>query len=301
MKKGTKFEILTEEIYRKLIKNHDYEEVKRNVLVNGKDGKRQIDVLVLTKTAGIELMTIIECKDHNRKVSIGMVDALHSKLQDINGNKAILVSSKGFSSKAISKAKRVGMTLCTAHQALSPKWQINIEIPILVKEIRVNEIYPSINFTVNRSADIKEIVENDKLLNQIHEIIINKWESNELELEITEDLQVLNLFKYLNELEIYDEKGAFGKIRNFEIEVGLKFESYFGYLNELDDAQLLNDITKSELILFIDSKSFQDYLVKLKKTNNKSIPESNKLSINVLVKQKFKLSRGDMVQIEQIN
>ena len=143
MKAGTQFEKLAERIFAKLVNNPDYEKVEHNVNLEGKDGPRQIDVLITSQAAGMEIKTIIECKDYKGKVSVGVIDALHSVMQDVNANKAVAVSSNGFSSTAISKAKRLGISLYTAHEALSEKWKVDIEIPILVTEISSIDANPS--------------------------------------------------------------------------------------------------------------------------------------------------------------
>lgn len=154
MKSGTKFEKLTEKIFSQLVKQPAYEKVEHNVNLEGKDGPRQIDVLITSEIAGIKIKTIIECKDYKGKVSVGVVDALHSVMQDVNANKGVLVSSNGFSSTAISKASRLGISLYTAHEALSEKWKIDIEIPILVTEISSVNVNPTFQLYLNQGDQI---------------------------------------------------------------------------------------------------------------------------------------------------
>jgi hypothetical protein len=73
--------------------------------------------LIRTQVSSLSILTIVECKDVNKNLDVQYVDALHSKMQDVNANKAVLVARKGFSKTAIQKAKRVGITLCTAMEA----------------------------------------------------------------------------------------------------------------------------------------------------------------------------------------
>src|SRR5690606_23782735 len=110
-------------IFKKLIKNPAYENVEHNVKLNGSDGTRQIDVLVSSESVGIKFLTIIECRDFKNKLSISSIDGFHSKLVDVKANKGIIISRKGFSSKAISKAKRLGISLCTADETEKEGWQ----------------------------------------------------------------------------------------------------------------------------------------------------------------------------------
>ena len=53
---GKEFEALTEEIYRQLVKNTEFEKVERNVRIDGPDGKRQIDILLTVETMGTWLV-----------------------------------------------------------------------------------------------------------------------------------------------------------------------------------------------------------------------------------------------------
>ena len=79
-------------------------------------------------------MTIIECKDHVSKIPVKLIDELHSKMQDVNANKAVLVSRMGFTDGAKKKAKRLGISLCTAHSAAKEEWKFRLSIPIILIE-----------------------------------------------------------------------------------------------------------------------------------------------------------------------
>lgn len=176
MKNGEGFEKLTELIFSRLVNNPEYESVSHNIKLEGEDGKRQIDVLLTSKiTAGIEIKTIIECKDYKNKVSIGVIDKLHSVMQDVNANKGIVVSVKGFSSKAISKAKRLGISLYTAHEALSDKWAIDIEVPIIVTEIMPKNFNPRFNVVLKQGDSFQnEAVFTVNDIN-IHDEFLKYW------------------------------------------------------------------------------------------------------------------------------
>ena len=114
---GSQFEILLQEIYSVLVSNEQFTQVERNVQLPGLDGPRQIDVLITSQVAGMPLKTVVECRDHNRILDVTAIDAFQSKLVDVSANKGVLVSRKGFSGTAKKKAKRVGITLCTAADA----------------------------------------------------------------------------------------------------------------------------------------------------------------------------------------
>ena len=58
---------------------------------------------------------VIECKNHNLKTTgmvwIEIVDALHSKRQDLQIDGAIIYSNSGFATEAINKTKPKGIYL----------------------------------------------------------------------------------------------------------------------------------------------------------------------------------------------
>jgi DNA-binding XRE family transcriptional regulator len=121
IKKGREFELLTEDIFLKLRNDERFEQVERNVIINGPDGPREIDVLLTTESFGIKIRTVVECKDFKTKVGVGIIDSIVSKMQDVGASKGIVVSRSGFSSQAIAKAKRNGLSLFTAHEAILGK------------------------------------------------------------------------------------------------------------------------------------------------------------------------------------
>ena len=55
---------------------------------------------------------------------------------DVNASKGIMVSRKGFSKKAISKANRVGIKLCLASEINEVVDTLKIELPIRVNVIQ---------------------------------------------------------------------------------------------------------------------------------------------------------------------
>ena len=112
---GKDFEKLVGQIYDLLSQNEANTKVEIDVEIESPDGPRQFDVVITSTIATIEIVTVIEVRDWNKNLSVTHVDGLHSKMRDVNANKAILVARKGFSSGAIRKAKRLNIDLCTAH------------------------------------------------------------------------------------------------------------------------------------------------------------------------------------------
>lgn len=130
---GSEFEALVKRFYD-CVKEHEKITVIQNAFLNGPDGPREIDILIESTVAGHKVKIIVECKDYNKNVDVKVIDALVSKMADVNASKAILIARKGFSKTAIMKARRHAIELCTIGEALSPKWKPQFEIGVVVTE-----------------------------------------------------------------------------------------------------------------------------------------------------------------------
>lgn len=123
-------------VYASLCRDERLSSVEHDVRLAGPDGPRQIDVLVKHLHAGIEYLTAIECRDHSGKLSVKHIDEFASKLIDINANKGIIVSRKGFSKTATQKARRLGIGLCCIDDADATLKNMVVEIPIIIKAVQ---------------------------------------------------------------------------------------------------------------------------------------------------------------------
>src|SRR5580765_3835188 len=87
--------------------------IRHGVWLVGPDGRRELDVFITVE--GQKRHVVVECKDFNPNttgpVGIGYVDALESKRWDLGVDASFLCSNAGFTTDAVSKAKRVGIGL----------------------------------------------------------------------------------------------------------------------------------------------------------------------------------------------
>ena len=81
--------------------------------IDGPDGRRDLDV-VLRTDPNVPPFAVIECKDWNRPIGIGFIDALESKRRDIGATAALICSNSGFTADALRKAARVGIPALAA-------------------------------------------------------------------------------------------------------------------------------------------------------------------------------------------
>lgn len=136
MKAGKKFESLAIQVFERLSQEERYTSVEGpGVVVRSKHGNREFDLVLRSEAAGLKLMTVVECRDYQKTLDITHVDGLHSKMLDVNANKAVLVSRHGFSKAAYSKADEIGISLFVIHDSEKVSRDIvkaGLRIPVVV-------------------------------------------------------------------------------------------------------------------------------------------------------------------------
>ena len=82
-------------------------EVRWNEVIDG----RQFDVTIRFRKGMYEYLTVVECKDHAKPVSVERVDAFVTKAADVHANHAVMASTSGFQEGARDVARKHDMTL----------------------------------------------------------------------------------------------------------------------------------------------------------------------------------------------
>ncbi len=255
-KEGKEFEDLTAEIFEALRNDPQYEFVERNVKLQGADCERQIDVLLRGKVGPFENITIVECKDYNKVVNITKVDALDSVRRDVNADKAVLVSRKGFSKSAIQKAKRLGIRLCTAHSANNEKWKFDLEIPFSITELSVESIQPNF-FTLDGGINVEEIAFTAIKDKPIHQIVAEHWNSGEIEYVDGQSEYILR--PGIEKPWLRTKGGGRVDVLLRDITVTIKRSCYFGLFNNLESSRLLRHIEDNTGSVVFDLKELANY------------------------------------------
>lgn len=134
VKSGKNFENLVAKIEKAFA---GLAEVKQNDylldITTGK--KRQVDITIRSKVAEYPILIIVECRDHKRPVGSGYIEEICKKRDCVKADKAVIVSSSGFSKPAIEKAKNFGITLLNLENANNFPWQ-NL-LPLVLTEFNM--------------------------------------------------------------------------------------------------------------------------------------------------------------------
>jgi hypothetical protein len=97
--------------------------VRHNHKIRGRTGRlRQLDVTLSTRVGLHEVLIAIECKRHKRAVSIEKVEALASKLRDVDASPGVMISPTGFDAGARAVAQEFNIGLWTYHEAVEADW-----------------------------------------------------------------------------------------------------------------------------------------------------------------------------------
>lgn len=122
------FELFVADIYSE----SDEVSVQHDLTLIGKSkAKRQIDVYVIQKTKLHTYTTVIECKRWKKPVTRQVIDVLFASVEDLNANKGVIFTTKGYEEGAVEYAKSK-----------------NIDI-FVVRDIREDEYgYPGKSFSL---------------------------------------------------------------------------------------------------------------------------------------------------------
>jgi len=279
-KTGKQFEVLTKEIFELLSREERYTSVEHDVKLKSPDGERQIDVLIRSKAGALDLTTIVECKDHNRILSVEYIDALESKRRDVNASKAVLVARKGFSKSAKSKADRLGITLCIARDAERQLRNVGLQIPVLVREIHGIHLNP--NYEVFLEAGTELNANSALLVNDISiaEAFRNAILSGELQPKATDDMTKWVPSFTVESAYMRDAKGQRLNIENYALSYKIEVNYYFGYVNELPQTISVRILSQNEEHIFFKADDLFDYKNTLKKFSSETeVPMINGIFI----------------------
>lgn len=98
--------------------------VEESALVHnyGTEKEIEIDVLITFGLGGTSYRTAVECRDHSRSAGPSWIAELKEKREDCRLDKMIAVHSKGFTSSALTLAKKYGIETLTPKKGKKVNW-----------------------------------------------------------------------------------------------------------------------------------------------------------------------------------
>ncbi len=299
VQKGTKFEKTVEKVINYIYSKYETVSVKHNVLIDGPDGDRQIDVLITVTIEDLIFEIAVECKDYTGRLSIGKIDEFVSKLEDIKAAKGIMISTNGFSTGSIKKAKRNGIIL----YSLTDKFPLDdkeLDIQIIIEEVIPMET--EFNISVSREAGLtmkgETIIRDPIIINGYHlyDTLKDNWKNQTLNFKLTTAFQDINVAQikapykiryYINKKNnITDEV----ELLNLSMKLKLKINYYTIGLNELIGLNVLENIHESKFQMFIDTDTILGSLPNAKPTSKTYVDNFTGVKAVFLIKGDFNIT-----------
>jgi len=283
---GKEYEQFVEDIYRALTKDDRFTSIERDVMLEGKDGPRQIDVLLRSEVANLNLLTVIECRDYQSRLDVTHIDGFHSKLQDVNASKGVLVSRKGFSNTARQKSARLGITLCLASDASSVAKNLKIVIPIKVRHIILSG---SVNFNFSSTIGGSSFDVNDLAKElEIFDILYEKLYISGDPTIIPSQSEIQDLSKEIKlPHPVYNSKGT--KVANLTaLKMNLKFgiNYHYGHLSDIPNLVSMHQYDSNSTTFIIKAHDYPALLEVLpsmaKFRSEDKIPPNYRLTFNLI-------------------
>ncbi len=279
MKAGQEYEKF---VYEKLKSFYKDFEVTFDDKIMGKESKieRQIDTSVKGKVNGIDLLYLVQCKDHARPADITKIGEFSSVIRDVGASKGFLVCAGGFAKTIHDYAQTHGIELITVEDINSEKWKILIQIPIVYVKHQIDFEF-STAITANEElakrnkepiqvtkADFKELsLDAGKTMITVGKHIDNKIRALNVDISSIESLDLGEpnlLLKFA---------GVWVPLNKFQIIFKKKKNYYLKYVSPDEYSQITDHLRKGVLPL---SLSLKDVSFKLDETyvqvEEKNIP-----------------------------
>jgi hypothetical protein len=155
---GKPYEALTEVVFTRLLAQDDVcAKVERDVVLEGRSTKHQIDVTFEFHAGPVSYRTIVQCKDWGSAVKQEQVLAFHSVLADIPGQpRGIMVSRSGFQEGARRVADHSGIKLYELREPRDEDWDGLIRTVVIKMHLRAPR-FEDVRLVLDEEAIRKEV------------------------------------------------------------------------------------------------------------------------------------------------
>ena len=170
---------------------HPHATVTDGEWIVGPDGRRDMDVAIRTPSPMVRLI-LLECKDWDRPVGIGAIDALESKRKDLGAANALMYSNSGFTKQALRKAARVGIGALSALRASDGIIKLRLQRDWVAKRLSVSRWF-WIFYPASEELDATDVGAADITYNG--EAVVN-W-AHEVSMRLLREYEGVDQFKYL--------------------------------------------------------------------------------------------------------
>ena len=182
-KKWKRFEELAAEIQKDL---SPQAEVALNQHLMGKrsNQSRQIDIVVKQKIGQFDILIVIDCKDYKHPLDVREVESFIGMVEDVGANKGALISVKGFTKAAKTRAKDSGINLYSLLDAKNEEWGSFVTALVLVRDLQLKaysvtfEAVPFKEFCIKpqKIDEMSLFHEDGTFIDYIRNLVLDRWE-----------------------------------------------------------------------------------------------------------------------------
>jgi hypothetical protein len=305
---GKDFELAIYEIFGVLYRKYQDTTIEHDVYLDSPDGPRQFDVVIKVKIPDDELVIVIEGKDYNTKINITKLDGFHSKMSDVNASKGILISKKGFSPAAISKAKRLDISLYSLNHPDTFK-EFDLKVPILIAEVSPSNLELEFNAQREKLIQLPEKVYFDQNITinncNVFELINRTWSDGTLKFDLLAENQHIDIpqIKAPYSLRYFTNEKSnnvrFLEIEDLKLNLRIGFKYYICDIKDLLDDKALRKVG-GDIHFFVSTNSLMTALNNLTPVTLDYVKTFRGIQYQIKVKNTatLKFSSMSMVQPE---
>lgn len=99
--------------------------------------ERQVEITIRYRLAGYDMLLIIDCKDYAEPVDVVDMGSFKSLAQDVRANKAVMITTNGFTPAAVQIARSTGIETRTYLETDNSEWRSEVSIPMLISGIKI--------------------------------------------------------------------------------------------------------------------------------------------------------------------
>lgn len=288
MKPGKEYEAFVYSKFKNLFQNF---EVIQNDRIIGKQSniRREIDISIKGKVDGVNLLYLVQCKDHKKPADVKIIGEFSSVLKDIGASKGFLICSSGFTKSIHQYSQTLGIELITVEDINSEKWKIDIQIPIVYIRRSAKAIV-EIQFVANKELAEKnkaelqitkkdlEIISFDggKTEFNLLDLLNKKIESDRIDISITKQL-------FINEPNQLLKLSGIWVPAKFEIQFIIHEMYFLKFIRPHEYSQIMNHVNKEVLPLKIEIREFKSQLDEsFIEVSKEDLPIESNVSIEVV-------------------
>jgi hypothetical protein len=133
-----RFEKRIHEIHRRLAPKGAKITYDDKIIGLDSKSERQVKTSIRYRLAQYDMLLIVECKDYSDPVDVDIITSFKSLAKDVRANKALMISTSGYTTAAIEMARSAGVETRTYLDTGNSEWHSDDSIPVLISGTKID-------------------------------------------------------------------------------------------------------------------------------------------------------------------